>query len=789
MQTLRMLGEIGLAASDGAEVDALLRQPKSVALLAYLAMPRPGTWHRRDLLLAALWSGLSQSGGRTALRSALHMLRRHLDEGTIRTRGDDEVGVDPDRLGTDVAAMLDDVATGDHARALARYGGELLPGLFISDAREFEQWLDGERARLKSLAGKAAVSLADARERAGDVVGAVDAARRACELDPDDEPATRRWISLLDRTGDRTQAHAVYEQFRSRAAAEFGAEPSPQTRALMQEMRSRPTPASPALDPPASAPPAMDAERAAVPTADEPSATTPGSTAAPRRAARREWRAAAVIATIAAVSLIALARRPSRSEGVVTRHADASAVTPVAGRHVVLLPIVDETGDSTQRYLATGIAYGITRRLERLGTLTIRSGAPAEWAGSADRGLKTDGALGATVLLRLTLAREADSLRVRATLRDSATGDERQIVARRFGRDDLRDLESHVAAAVAGSLFRVGAPIAPAPGAPSVHPESYRLTVLGYHQSIALRDQNAALQSFMRATEIDPSNARAWAGVSTVWGVRTLNSRVPLDVGFERTSAAASRALAIDSGQGSALANLGVVRILRYRTLSAGMPLVRRAMAAEPSNPEVFFIASFLVRHAHAWDEARDLARVARQLDPLTEHFTESEATVELCAGRPAEGERLYRQLLAVHPGNASGGVGLVRALAQQGRFDEALAQWRVNTRTSAPPGLATALARARGREGYVAARRLEARLLLADTTRGPDNRTGGLLRLLQLQFQSGDTAAGFANLTAAVADSEAWLYRLPCMAPLDEVRDLPRFRSILAAIGTMPQR
>ena len=47
MHRLRMLGGITLSTADGREVDAVLRQPKAVALLAYLALPLPGTWHRR----------------------------------------------------------------------------------------------------------------------------------------------------------------------------------------------------------------------------------------------------------------------------------------------------------------------------------------------------------------------------------------------------------------------------------------------------------------------------------------------------------------------------------------------------------------------------------------------------------------------------------------------------------------------------------------------------------------------------------------------------------------------
>jgi DNA-binding SARP family transcriptional activator len=61
MNKLRMLGGIDLAGADEATVDAVLRQPKLIALLAYLSMPRPGTWHRRDALLAAFWPNADQS--------------------------------------------------------------------------------------------------------------------------------------------------------------------------------------------------------------------------------------------------------------------------------------------------------------------------------------------------------------------------------------------------------------------------------------------------------------------------------------------------------------------------------------------------------------------------------------------------------------------------------------------------------------------------------------------------------------------------------------------------------
>ena len=727
------------------------------------------------------------SGGRTALRSALYLLRRHLHEARSALEATTRSASIRSRLATDVAEMLDDIAAQEFDRALSRYRGDCSRGFHQRRRGVRAAGWTGSATRLRALAVQ---GRAGARRRHVSATAISRARRtrrsRAAELDPDDEPTTRRWITLLDRAGDRTKAHAVFEQFRSRAAAEFGTEPSPQTLALMHDLRARSTPLSadrPALE---SAPPAVARERAGGP----PRRRRSRPTGVQSRAATTRspgWLVAAVIATIAAVSLLVATRRFPLSDRIVTRAADAASATPVASRRLVLLPIVDETGDSSLKYLATGIAYGVTRRLERVGTLAIRSGAPAEWSASAHRGSKSGGALRAAVLLRLTLAREADSLRMRATLLDSASGDEQEILLRRFTTGDLGNLESHLAAAVTGALFRAGVPFAPTSRAASADPESFRLAILGYHQMITMRDRAAALRSFTRATELDPSNARAWSGVSSIWGQGTVTSRTSLEEGFELTAAAASRALAIDSAQGSALANLGAVSIMKYGTLSAGMPLIRRAMVVEPSNPEVFNIASYLLRYGHQWDEARDLIRIARQLDPLTAHFIDSEAGLELCAGRPAASIVVYRQLLAMDPGHAAGRVGLVRALAQHGQYDDALDSWRRNRPPTTHPAVLAALATARGRSGYFAVRRLEGRLLLADSAHRPEHEAGSALLALQLQFQSGDTAAGFATLIAAMKRREPWIYRLSCMAPLDEARELPRFNALLAQIGAMP--
>ncbi len=79
-------------------------------------------------------------------------------------------------------------------------------------------------------------------ETAGHLADAVKRARRAVDLDPDDEKGVARLIAMLDRLGDRSGALTVYAALERRLADGFSAQPAPETRALMHALRQRPTP-------------------------------------------------------------------------------------------------------------------------------------------------------------------------------------------------------------------------------------------------------------------------------------------------------------------------------------------------------------------------------------------------------------------------------------------------------------------------------------------------------------------------------------------------------------------
>src|SRR3989441_7832523 len=252
MIELRMLGTLSLTSADGRDVQALLGQPRRLALLAYLAAATPQGFHRRDSLLALFWPELDEEHARAALRQALHVVRDALGADAVASRGDEDIGLAFDHVSCDVGAFERAVAVGQFREALDLYRGDLLEGFFITGAPSFEQWLETERGRLREVASRAARTLGERCAADGNLTTAAHWTRRALELAPNEEALLRRLITVLDRHGDRAGALQAYEEFRARLAEEYDAQPAPETDALVAAVRARqlaqPPPALPELD-------------------------------------------------------------------------------------------------------------------------------------------------------------------------------------------------------------------------------------------------------------------------------------------------------------------------------------------------------------------------------------------------------------------------------------------------------------------------------------------------------------------------------------------------------------
>src|SRR6266545_3165547 len=209
------------------------------ALLAYLAMPA-GHMHPRDKLVALLWPDRAREGGRAALRQALWVLRRALNQTAPDTLvlESDTVGLNGETVCVDVAEF-ERAATSSDAVALGRadalYRGEFLAGLAAREA-PFEEWLIVERERLSELALEALARLLAHERATGSPSTAARTALRLLALDPLQEPIHRVLMQLYVQLGRREAALRQYQTCVGVLQRELDAEPEEETRALYQQI-------------------------------------------------------------------------------------------------------------------------------------------------------------------------------------------------------------------------------------------------------------------------------------------------------------------------------------------------------------------------------------------------------------------------------------------------------------------------------------------------------------------------------------------------------------------------
>jgi len=238
---LYLLGGIELRGVDPSVADRLLAQAKLTALMALLALAPVQRPQRRDRVVGLLWPELGQTRARAALRKAVHALRSALGADSLRSRGDEEIGLSMPPLWCDVVELADAADSGKMLRAVELYRGELMPGFFLTGCAEFQRWLDEQRTDARERAAAAAWGLARVLEEDSRLTDAGQMARRAVRYSWDDERVLRRTLTMLARIGDHAGALRLYDEFAERMRQELDAEPSPETVALADTLRPPPS--------------------------------------------------------------------------------------------------------------------------------------------------------------------------------------------------------------------------------------------------------------------------------------------------------------------------------------------------------------------------------------------------------------------------------------------------------------------------------------------------------------------------------------------------------------------
>jgi DNA-binding SARP family transcriptional activator len=252
---LTLLGNFCLVLDD--EPVPGLDAPRLQALLACLVLNRDAPQPRRHLAFR-FWPDSTEAQALTNLRRELHHLRRALPEpdrhlrvthGTIQWAPDSPSRVDVVELEAAMAAAAEARAAGRVEgrrqaleRAVARYGGDLLPNCY-------DRWIDEHRERLRGVFERALTELIEACEQEHDYAAAIRAAERLVRHDPLREASHARLVRLCAAAGDRASGIRAYQRAAETLERELGVEPG----LALREARGGVLAASP---PPAPAVPA-----------------------------------------------------------------------------------------------------------------------------------------------------------------------------------------------------------------------------------------------------------------------------------------------------------------------------------------------------------------------------------------------------------------------------------------------------------------------------------------------------------------------------------------------------
>lgn len=184
-----------------------------------------------------LWPDSLEETARDNLRHALWRIRKVLpkkldaeyllaDDLSITFNAASKYLLDATRL-----AMLDEMASSNTlVDVLAQYQGELLPGFY-------EEWVVFEREHLSSMFDHLMARLISLFENDKRWLDVLDWGERWIKLGQKPEPAFRALMKAHAAKGDMSKVAATYERC-VKSLEEFGIEPSEQTRALYERLKT-----------------------------------------------------------------------------------------------------------------------------------------------------------------------------------------------------------------------------------------------------------------------------------------------------------------------------------------------------------------------------------------------------------------------------------------------------------------------------------------------------------------------------------------------------------------------
>ncbi len=464
---------------------------------------------------------------------------------------------------------------------------------------------------------------------------------------------------------------------------------------------------------------------------------------------------------------------------------------PVAHQTLAVLPFRSLSPGPRDELLELGLAETLITRLSTSTPLHVRSLASSgRFAGTPQDPLDAGRQLGAAYVIAGTSQREGRQVRVNARL--LAVADGRAVWSGTFdeGLDRAFMLQDGIAAAVASALafeLRVAPPGSRSP-CDGTNPDAYRAYLTGHYQlnRPSANRMRQALGAFRRAIDLDPTCARAYAGMAYAYRALAMTGDQDPRETFPLAKAAVQQALAIDPELAEAYASQGFVRFWYDWDWAGAEASFKRAIELNPSLAEAHMGYAHLLSNLGRRKEATDEARQAVLLDPLSPLVNTLASNFSVIGSQRSDARQGWEKALELDPDfwtallsrsgtklsagdHAGASADLLRASAVSGGNSQVLAALAMVHVSAGDRSAAVQILHeleVRDRAGYVPATSLAAvRNALGDTA--------GALDLLERAYEERDIRLVFFKVDAR------W----------NNLRTHPRFQLLARRLDLLPGR
>jgi tetratricopeptide (TPR) repeat protein len=208
-----------------------------------------------------------------------------------------------------------------------------------------------------------------------------------------------------------------------------------------------------------------------------------------------------------------------------------------------------------------------------------------------------------------------------------------------------------------------------------VDPEAFDAYLQGryFFQRNTDSDTNMAAKYYERATQLDPSYAPAWVGLSRARRWQAVQGLIPSAEGQRLAQEAVERALSLNPNLAAAHAEVARRKLFVDFDLVAADAAAKRAIALEPGVPASVITAAGTSKYLGRLDEALRLSRRAVDLDPLNAESWETLTETEFFMGRLDEAAAHGKKALELSPDVWPGHLLSGKIYMAQGRPEEVL--------------------------------------------------------------------------------------------------------------------